>query len=112
MKAILDALKNPSGVSIGYFSVTVDDAPAVVLPSIPASAVTAMVIIEADAAAATPTRVVRFREDGGLPTSLIGRPAGNDTVYEVVGRTNINNFRIIGITGGETHTIHVEYFGR
>ena len=112
LKRILDALKNPAAASMGYVGDTFDDSPAIPLPSIPDQAVSAIIAIEGDAAAADPDKLARFREDGIDPDTSTGRPVGDRFIYEIIGKANIDNFRIIGITVGETHTIHVEYYGK
>lgn len=100
------------GKCIGYEETTFDDAPAVALPNLPDGAHHAMIYIEASGDEVGNARVARFREDGTSPTASAGMPLGDDSIYEVTGRANLENFEIIGITADKTHTMRVHYYGQ
>ncbi|MFZ1807617.1 MAG: hypothetical protein WAU36_10365 [Cyclobacteriaceae bacterium] len=99
------------GKCLLYESATFDDDPAIGLPNLPDAAQYALIYIEADATEAGNARVARFTEDGTTPEATVGMPAGDDFIYEVSGRSNLENFEIIGITAAKTHTLRVQYYG-
>lgn len=80
---------------------------------IPPGAMSALCVLEADAAQVNAPRVCRFRyEDAAtLPTANDGMPVGDNGTFEINGTDNIANFDIIGIVGGNTHTLHITWFG-
>jgi len=105
------------GKCIGDRSVNITNGPAIgfadIAGGIPVGAKAALVVIEADAAAVSATRVVRFTQDGTtVPTAVVGMAVGDNGSFEIRGSLNIENFRIIGITGGQTHVMRVQFFGR
>lgn len=100
------------GKCLGYASVTFDDTAEVALPAIPAGADIAIAYLEAGVADVGKARVARYREDGVAPTAAAGMPLGDDGIYEISGRGNIDDFLIIGINAGVTHTLRVQYYGQ
>lgn len=71
----------------------------------------AEIVLEADHDETNAVKAAHFRVDGAaLPTAASGMPLGNGSVYELQGYEQIRNFRIIGVTGGLTHTLQVTYY--
>lgn len=89
---------------------TVTSAAPVTLTAIPITANWAVINFEADAASISPTRCMSYREDGGTPTAVNGTGVGDNESRSILTRTNLNNFRVIGINAGEVHRITVQYF--
>lgn len=89
---------------------TVTNAAAVALSNIPVAANWAVVNFEGDIDSQNLTRCMNYREDGGTPTALLGTGVGDNESRSILTRTNLNNFRVIGIFAGETHTVRVQYF--
>jgi len=55
------------------------------------------------------TAEIRYRIDGGVPTSLIGTKAKVGDIIEVFGYNNLKNFKAIR-TGGSNGQLNVHYF--
>lgn len=51
---------------------------------------------------------IRFRYDGGTPTSAIGHALSSGATYELLGADNIANLRMIR-SGGADATVHLTY---
>lgn len=100
------------GKCLGYFEITFGSGAAIPLPTIPDGAQTAIIYIEAGVADVDKGRVARYREDNAAPTAAAGMPIGDDGVMEITGRANLDGFKIIGINGGVTHTLRVQYYGQ
>lgn len=112
-----------------YKSLNVTDAAAVQLPDIPDQAVKALLVVEADPTSTDLTApVLRYTEDGiTVPTALVGMPLLQYSIYEVGGirrlplkggggfsvsfQSAIDNFQVIGIEAGKTHSLKIQYFG-
>lgn len=98
------------GECVGYQQLGVGSfSPSALYP--PSNAQYALIVIESDPAQIDKQRVVRFIESGVIPSQTFGMPLGDLGVYECKGRENMQAFRIIGISLGLYHTMHVQYFG-
>ena len=75
------------------------------LPNVPNEAVSALIILEQGSG--TSLVNARFMETG-VPTQLAGMPLGQLGTYEVVGKRNMSNFRVIS-ADGESHTLNIQY---
>lgn len=92
----------------GFENVTVNDT-AVVNLTIPTDAISADISVEADATALSKAKVIRFKENGSNPSTSSGFPFG-EGIFKVIGKNNLNNFKIIGIEAGKSHTLQVQYY--
>jgi hypothetical protein len=113
MQAVIsDINKQGSGIAISSpAALSFDDSVAVGLPNIPVNALTALIVLEASATAANPQSAAKFTEaNGQTPTAAFGTPLGNLGYYTIEGKDNINNFKIIGVEAGKTHTLQITYF--
>lgn len=45
------------------------------------------------------TQAVRYRIDGGLPTTTVGHPVATGVTIDIYGEANVRNLRIIAQTG-------------
>lgn len=93
----------------GYEDLEVDDTEAKAL-TVPEGAVSASVFFEVDASATNKTRALRYKENGTGPTAASGQAFGDGDVLELFGKTSLDNFKIIGIEAGKTHTLRVQYY--
>jgi len=93
----------------GYEDLPVSDTEVAQL-SIPENAISATISIEADGSAAEKSRVVRFKENGSDPTASSGIALGENDLYEITGRWNLESFRVIGVEAGKSHIIRVQYY--
>lgn len=101
------------GDCVGYEDIQVDDHS---LPALnpPEDAEYALIVIEADATTADKVKVVRIKEytsEDAFPTSSVGIPLGDLSVYEVKGKKNMQSFRAISIEAGKVHIFRVQYYG-
>lgn len=99
-----DLLKitNYNPVAIGYQKLTV--AGTAVGLTVPADSRYAVITVET-------TATIRYLELGAstLPTSTDGLPKSNLDVFDVLGYSNLINFRAIQTAAG-THTLHIQYY--
>lgn len=51
---------------------------------------------------------IRYRYDGSDPTNTIGHYVGNYLTFELYGHTNLDQFRMIAVTGTATVTVQIE----
>ncbi len=79
--------------------------------TIPIGAQYALLVVEASPTIPDKSKVLRFWEDGSLPTATSGIPMGELGVYEVKGKENMQRFRIIGIEAFYGHSVQIQYFG-
>ncbi|HAP69921.1 MAG TPA: hypothetical protein DCR04_09395 [Flavobacteriales bacterium] len=93
----------------GYEDLAVTDMEVAQL-TIPENGISATISIEADGSAAEKSRVVRFKENGSDPTASSGIALGENDLYEITGRWNLENFRVIGIEAGKSHVLRVQYY--
>lgn len=94
----------------GFEQITVNDA-AVKSLTLPKKALLAIICVEKDTNATTDV-AVRFTEDkSNPPTPTFGMPIGQLGTYEVKGRNNLENFKIIGSEADKNHVVTVQYYG-
>jgi hypothetical protein len=104
LKDVIKVLQNEKN-AIGWEVLTITTN-ALSLAAIPSGAVSAEFQVESTNA----TDAVRYRLDGGAPTSTVGIVQGNGSYIEITTSENIRNFKIIKGAGGGTTTINVTYF--
>ena len=92
---------------IGYETLTVTGVNAQQLASIPADATYMEIRVES---ATTTGVIMRYKLLGNtnLPTTTQGMALTYLDLFDVNGRPNLENFRIIAVSG--SHTIHVQYY--
>lgn len=78
--------------------------------TVPSDAYSAIIVIIAHASAVRTDDVARFWEDGSIPTAAQGLVLGDRTPYEIKGRDNLSNFKIIGVDAGLTHSLQIQYY--
>jgi len=93
----------------GYEDLAVTDMEVAQL-TIPENGISATISIEADGSAAEKSRVVRFKENGSDPSANSGIALGDNDLYEITGRWNLESFRVIGVEAGKSHIIRVQYY--
>jgi hypothetical protein len=101
------------GDCVGYEDLEIDD---ISMPSLnpPENGEYALIVVEADPTTTDKSKVIRikeFIEDDSFPTSAIGIPLGDFSVYEVKGKKNMQDFRAISIEAGKLHILRVQYYG-
>lgn len=74
--------------------------------TVPAGARYADVSAESSVTASIP---MRYKLDGGNPTSTDGHFLNHLTQFDISGKPNLDNFKIIQ-TGAGTHTLHITYY--
>lgn len=105
LNKIASRLSN-NGTAVGYERLTVSStAVGFTLPAVGEN--TALVIVESTTAA--PTIALRYKEDGGAPTSSLGMPTTTGTVFEVQGAENMKRFKAIEAVGATTY-LHITYY--
>lgn len=77
---------------------------------VPANAVSAVIIIEANQESSIMHRVVRFKENGTAPTAISGFGLGDNDTYSIIGKHNLTQFKIIGIDDTHIHLAKVQYY--
>jgi hypothetical protein len=98
------------GDALGYEQLTVL-ASAVSSLTPPKNAKIAIVVVEADSTLVGNT-ACRFLEVKNMnPTILMGMPLPDLGIYEVKGKDNLKNFRIITAEFGKVSKVNVQYFG-
>jgi len=93
----------------GYQDLAIGSTNAVSL-FVPENAISAVLIIEAHLESSLLHRVVRFKENGTTPTATSGFALGDNDIFSIVGRHNLNQFRIIGIDTNLTHVARIQFF--
>lgn len=93
----------------GYQDLVIGSTNAVSL-FVPENAISAVLIIEAHLESSLLHRVVRFKENGTSPTATSGFALGDNDIFSIVGRHNLNQFRIIGIDPDPTHIARIQFF--
>jgi len=78
--------------------------------TIPENAISATISIESDASVTDKSRVIRFKENGSNPSANSGIALGDNDLYEITGRWNLESFRVIGIEAGKNHVLRVQYY--
>lgn len=95
-------------IAIGYEQLVVNGATAQSLQSIPDEATYMEISLESDITATVPVRYLMLG-DVTAPTTTTGLPLRDGTFFDVNGRPNIINFRVIESTNG-THTLNIQYY--
>lgn len=90
---------------IGYEKLTVTGGTAQTL-TIPTNAVYCICRLEHATAAAG--SLVRYRTDNTAPTTTVGTPLGHFDIFDIKGRLNLGQFKIIAVSG--TQDLHIEYY--
>lgn len=54
------------------------------------------------------TKGIHYRIDGGTPTSTVGMPVAASSTFQVVGRNNLENFKVI--EDSASADIYVTYY--
>ena len=98
---ISEALGGYQDVEIGNQSVSIQ---------VPELAVSAVIIIEADETCNTLHRVVRFKENGTEPNSSSGFALGDNDMYSIIGKQNLEQFKIISIEADKIHKARIQFF--
>lgn len=98
------------GRCLGYEQITIDDSGAVKL-NVPEKAVIALLSIESSETATNKDLVLRYREDSIPPTSSVGMPLGDGTVFEIKDSINLVNTSFIGVEAGLSHKLNIQYYG-
>lgn len=80
----------------------------VVSLTVPDGANCALMLLEEVGATGT-RKVIRFWEDGAIPTSSLGIPRGDMDAWDIVSRQNLENFRAIRVTAA-AHILQVQYY--
>jgi len=75
------------------------------LQEIPANAKSALIQVESDVA----DKAIRYREDGGDPTSTVGMFVGNGGPFDLCTRKCLENFKVIQATAGTTQ-LNITYY--
>ena len=78
---------------------------------LPPGARAALCVLEAAVAEVNAPRVARFRTDSGAPTAANGMSVGDNGSFEINGTENLSDFQIIGIIGGNSHILHIAFYG-
>lgn len=104
VKKLVDQ-NNKELTCIGYEKLTVTGGTAQTL-TLPADATYCDIRLEhATAAAGT---LVRYRTDNTAPTTAIGKPLGHFDTFDIRGRQNLIQFKVIAVSG--TQDLHIEYY--
>ena len=100
-------ITNREKIALGYEKLTVTGGTAQSLASIPTNANYMEIRVES---ATTSGVIIRYNLLGTVspPTTTDGMALTYLDLFDVVGRQNIINFRVIAVSG--SHTIHVQYF--
>ena len=93
----------------GYQDLRINSTEAVGL-NVPEIAVSAVMIIEADLESSSPYRVVRFKENGTVPSRNSGFALGDNDIYSIIGKHNLAQFKIIGLEVDVTQFARIQYF--
>jgi hypothetical protein len=93
-----------NAVCIGKEIITVDNT--VKNLTVPENATYALIVAESSVTSGT---VMRYWEDGSIPTSTDGIPRSHDSAWDISTRENLIKFKIIQSQSG-THKIFVQYY--
>lgn len=101
-------------VCLGYQTLGVDNTPGGVKLTVPAGAQSAEITIE-DAGSTSPSQAVRYTLDGSTTpvsgaSSAAGVPLGDFDTVEILGNTNLNNFKVIAVDAANTKYLKIHYF--
>jgi hypothetical protein len=96
-------MPDPAGNPIGYQQLTVTTSPQSL--TVPAGAVRAIITAEGD--------TVRYRDDGGAPTSTLGLPLTALASIELISGGSIANFQVIkDASATSTPLLNISYYKR
>ena len=98
---IPEVLGGYQDVEIGNQSVSIQ---------VPELAVSAVIIIEVDETCSVLHRVVRFKENGANPSPNSGFALGDNDMYSIIGKQNLEQFRIISIEADKIHKARIQFF--
>ncbi len=90
--------------------ISFDDSVAVNLSAIPIGANWAVINLECDDTDPAPNRCAMYRVDGGVATDVDGTGLGDNESRDVLTLKSMQDLSIIGIEGGKTHELKVQYF--
>ncbi|WP_010182420.1 hypothetical protein [Aquimarina agarilytica] len=93
----------------GYQDIEITATQAVSL-QVPQKAVSAVLVLEADSTSSSFVRIVRFKENGSAPTASSGFALGDNDIYSIVGKNNLENFKVIGIEKDKKHIGRIQFF--
>ena len=93
--------------AIGHQTLTISTGNVYAL-TVPDGANYALMLLEEVGATGT-RKVIRFWEDGSLPTTTVGIPRGDMDAWDVSTRQNLENFKIIRVTAA-SHVLQVQYY--
>jgi len=91
--------------AFAYENLSISSA-SVFTPTIPTGTKYAEIVLESSVTATVP---IRYRIDGGLPTSVNGMPLNHLDRFDITDFANINNFKVIR-TGAGTYNLHITYY--
>lgn len=74
----------------------------------PVNAQYALIVVE-EVGSSGSSKVVRYFLDGTNPTASVGIVRGDGDAFDISGKVNLDNFRVIKVAGGN-HTLTVQYF--
>lgn len=94
-------------LAIGYEKLDVSTAGVKSL-TVPTNAKYAEISAESSVTASVPMRY-KLLGASSLPTSSDGHFLNHLTVFDISGKSNLDNFRVIQ-TGAGTHTLHITYY--
>lgn len=75
----------------------------------PPLAISAIIMVESSSATQG-NIAVRFKENGGKPTKDSGFGIAHNDVYEIVGRCNLQNFKVVGSNSATEMVLRVQYY--
>ena len=78
--------------------------------TVPDMAISALIMVEADSSSQMAHRVIRFKENGAAPTANSGFGLGDNDVYTIIGKQNLDNFRVIGIELAKKQLLRIQYY--
>jgi hypothetical protein len=76
--------------------------------TVPTDAKYADISVESSVTASVPMRF-KLTGNASLPTATDGHALRDGTLFDVSGKPNLDNFRVIQ-TGAGTHTLHIQYY--
>lgn len=91
--------------AFAYENLSISSA-AVFTPTIPADTKYAEIVLESSITATVP---IRYRIDGGVPTTTNGMPLNHLDRFDITDYANLNNLKFIR-TGAGTYNVHITYY--
>ena len=93
----------------GYEDISVDYR-AVQKLTVPAEAVSALIVLEADENTRRPSTAIRYKFNGTPPTRTKGLSKGHMDTEHFVGFDTLNALGFISVEANRTHWVRVQYF--